>query len=68
MREGAIRLEEKNFQEEKHLMLDGLSWGIKNPRVLIDKSQKLLFIIIGEMFPDQQVDFFVIGMVQVSHI
>ncbi len=49
-------------------MLDGLSWGIKNPRVLFDKSQKVFCSIIGEMFPDHQVDFFVIGMVQVGHI
>jgi hypothetical protein len=41
---------------------------MKNPGVLLDKSQKVFFICVGKVFPDQQIDFLVIGMVQVGHI
>jgi hypothetical protein len=68
LKEGRIRLEEENFRKRNHLMLDGQPWGIKNPGVLLDKSQKVFFICFGEVFPDQQIDFPVIGVVQVSHI
>jgi hypothetical protein len=68
LKEGRIRLKEKNFWKGDHVMLDGQPWGIKKPGVFLDKSQKIFFICIGEVFPDQQIDVLVVGMVQVGHI
>jgi hypothetical protein len=48
--------------------MDGKLCKVKNPGVLLDKSQKVFSIGIGEVFPDPQIDFLVIDMVQVGHI
>jgi hypothetical protein len=68
LKEGRIRLKEKNFRKGNHVMMDGQLRRVKNPGVLLNKSQKVFFIGIGEVFPDHQIDFLVIGMVQVGHI
>ena len=68
MKEGKIRLKEKNFRKGDHVILGGQPRGIKNPGVLLDKSQKVFFICFGEVFPHQQIDVLVVGMVQVGHI
>jgi len=48
--------------------MDGQLRKVKNPGVFLDKSQKIFFIGIGEVFPDPQIDFLVVDMVQVGHI
>ena len=53
MGQDRMRLEEENFRNEKHVLLDGQSRGIKNPGVLLDKSQEVFFVSIGEVFPHQ---------------
>jgi hypothetical protein len=68
LKEGGIRLKEENFQRGNKGMLYRQSRKIKNPGVLLDKSQKVFFIGLGEVFPDQQIDFLIIGIVKVGHI
>ena len=63
-----MRLEEENLRKGNHVRLEGEFRKKKNPGVLFDKSQKIFFIFIGEMFPHQQVGVFVIGIVEVGHV
>jgi hypothetical protein len=49
-------------------MLDGRSRVIKDPGVFFEQSQKAFFIFSGKVFPDLQVDFRVIVIVEVGHI
>jgi hypothetical protein len=64
-----IGVKEKNLPRRKNdVMLDGKTRRIKNPGVVLDKSQEIFFIRIGDVFPGEQIHFVVIGLVQEGNI
>jgi len=59
----------KNLPRRKNdVMLDGKTRRIKNPGVVLDKSQEIFFIRIGDMFPGQQIYLIVISLIEVSDV
>ena len=63
-----IGVQEKDFRKGDHERMDRQRRRRKNAGILLDKSQKVLLIGIGEVFPDPQINLLVIGMVQVGQI
>jgi hypothetical protein len=61
-------LQEGKFQQRDQTLLGGEPRVIKNPGILLDHGQKVFFIFSGEVFSGEEIDVFVVAVVEIRYI
>ena len=63
-----IGLEEHHPQKRNHRLLDMLSRRNEGPGVFLEQPQETIFLFGRKMFPDQEINFRIVVVIEVGHI
>jgi hypothetical protein len=61
-------LQEGKFQQKRQALLNGDPRIIEDPSILFDDGQKIFVIFGGEVLSGQEIDVFVVVVIEVGHI
>ena len=61
-------LAEHHLQKRNHRLLDVLPRRYEEPGVFLEQTQETLILFGGKMFPDHEISFRIVVIIEVGHI